>query len=509
MGLGIATNVAALGASRALGRTDQSVETSLRRLASGLRIATAADDATGLGVSEGLRAQVRGMTQAVRNTQDGIGLLRTADAALDSVHAMLRRMRDLAVQGGNAGLLDAQATAAVRAEFEQLKSELDDVAGRTSFNGTSLLDGTYDRLFQAGSEAGDTVRVVLAVSGRAVDVAGLGLSDVDLTGGLGLQHTLAPAVAVEPSTPAPGRLTLAGNYTSGAAFRALTGTVTYDGRTLDLGTVDHTGAVTAQDHLDRLDAAASVLGAGSFTASGSGLVFTGATPGPTSLTADAAVLTPQYSGGTAATVDAAVPAARNTPSAGRLLLAGDYVSADAYARSYDALVGTVTYGGRTFDLSSVDYTGAVTVQDRIDRLDTAAIAALGTTFSPFVATATGLVFTAPTPGPTSTAADARAMTPYYAGDAGTAGTLRAIDRAIGWVSDLRAHVGAMDHRFSSRVDRLNVSIENATASESRIRDVDVADEVTALTRSQVLASAGTAMLAQANQSAGRVLALLR
>jgi flagellin len=208
-------------------------------------------------------------------------------------------------------------------------------------------------------------------------------------------------------------------------------------------------------------------------------------------------------------VDAAVPAARNTPSAGRLLLAGDYVSADAYATSYDALVGTVTYGGRTFDLSSVDYTGAVTVHDRIDRLDAAAIAALGTTFSPFVATATGLVFTAPTPGPTSTAADAHAMTPYYAGDAGTAGTLRALDRAIRGVSDLRAEIGAMDNRFTSRVQRLNVSIENATAAESRIRDVDAAEEVTALTRGQVLASAGTAMLAQANQSAGRVLALLR
>jgi flagellin len=506
MGLGIATDVAALGTSRALGRTDQSVATSLRRLASGLRIATAADDATGLGVSEGLRAQVRGMTQAVRNTQDGIGLLRTADAALDGVHSMLRRMRDLAVQGGNAGLLDAQATAAVRAEFEQLKAEIDDVAGRTSSNGIALLDGTYDRLVQAGADAGDTVRVVLAVSGRAVDVAGLGLSDVDLTGGLGLQHTLSRAVAVEPSTPAPGRLTLAGDYTSGAAFRALTGTVTYDGRTLDLGTVDWTGAVTAQDHLDRLGAA---LGAGSSTASGSGLVLTGATPGPASLPADAAALTPRYAGGVAATVDAAVPAARNTPSAGRLVLAGDYVSADAYASSYDALVGTVTYGGRTFDLSSVDYTGAVSVQDRIDRLDAAAVAALGTTFSPFVATATGLVFTAPTPGPTSTAADAHAMTPYYTGDAGTAGTLRALDRAIGWVSDLRAEIGAMDNRFSSRVRRLNVSIENATAAESRIRDVDVAEEVTALTRGQVLASAGTAVLAQANQSAGRVLALLR
>ncbi|MGY1697869.1 flagellin [Geodermatophilus sp. SYSU D00814] len=506
----IATNVAAVRAHTALERTDRSVTASLRRLSSGLRITGAADDAAGLAVSEGLRARTRGATVAVRNAQDGIGVVRTADGALDGVQAILRRMRDLAVQAGNAGALDAAAAGAVRTEFDQLRREIDDVADTTTSHGIRLLDGTYDRLPQVGADAGDTLRVVIAVSGRAVSAAGLGLSRVDVTGGLGLPHTLTPAVAVEPSTPAPGRLTLAVDPTSAAALAALTGTVEYDGRVLDLASVDRTGAVTARDHLDRLDAAvAATLGVGPLTPTATGLVLTGATPGPASLPADAAGLTPRYTGPVPATVDAAVPAARATAAPGRLLLAGDHVSADAHAESFDALAGTVRYGGRTFDLGSVDYTGAGTAQERLDRLNAGAVAALGTGSTPFVATATGLLFTGETPGPASTAADAAALTPYYTGDAGTAGTLRAIDGAIARVSDLRAHLGAIDNRLSSRIGVLGAAIEGTTAAESRIRDLDVAAEVTALTRSQVLAQAGNAVLAQADQTPARVLALLR
>ncbi|MGY1664621.1 flagellin N-terminal helical domain-containing protein [Geodermatophilus sp. SYSU D00696] len=506
----IATHVAALHAHAALEWSDRSVTTSLRRLSSGVRIAGAADDATGLAVAEGLRARSRGTAVAVRNAQDGIGVVRTADGALDGIQAILRRMRDLAVQAGNAGAADASAADAVRTEFEQLRTELDDIADTTAFGGIRLLDGTYDRLLQVGADAGDTLRVVIAVSGRAVDTAGLGLSRVDLTGGLGLPHTLTPAVAVEPSTPAPGRLTLAVDSTSAAALAALTGTVEYDGRVLDLASVDRTGAVTAQDHLDRLDAAVTAtLGAGPFTPTTAGLVLTGATPGPASLPADAAGLTPRYTGPVPATVDAADPAARGTAAPGRLVLAGDHVSADAYADGFDALVGTVGYGGRSFDLGSVDYTGAVTVQDRVDRLNAAAVAALGTGSTPFVATVSDLVFTGETPGPASTAADAAAVTPSYRGDAGTAGTLRALDRAIGRVSSLRAELGAVDNRLSHRIDRLGVAIENAIASGSRIRDADTAAEATALVRSQLVAQAGTAVLAQATRSANVVLELLR
>ena len=518
MGTSVTTDVAALRTSHALWRTDQSVTVALRRLSSGVRISAAADDAAGLTVAEGLRARSRGMAQAVRNGQDGIGLVRTADGALDGMHALLQRMRDLAVQAGNAGVMDARAVSAVRGEFEQLKAEIDRVTDTTSVNGIPLLDGTYDRDFQVGADVADTITVAIRLTGRGVDVAGLGLARVDLTAGLGVPHTRQPAVAADPATPAPGRLTLAGDFVSAGAYAAayggLTGTVDVGGRTFDLSSVDHTGAVTAQDHLDRLNAAAAVaLGTGPtpFAATATGLVLTGETPGPASTAADASALTPRHTGGSsvASTVEPAVPALRNTPAPGRLVLAGDHVSAGAYVTSYDALVGSVHAGGRSLDLASVDYTGAVTAQERLDRLNAAAVAALGTGHTPFVATATGLVFTGETPGPTSTPADAAAVSPSYTGVAGTAGTLMALDRAIARVSSLRADLGAVENRFAHRVAGLGVAIGNAMAAESRIRDTDVAAEVTALTRGQVLARAGTAVLAQANQSASRVLELLR
>ncbi len=204
----------------------------------------------------------------------------------------------------------------------------------------------------------------------------------------------------------------------------------------------------------------------------------------------------------------AVSDAEGTPAPGRLSLAGDYTTDGPAAANYRALAGTVSYGGRSFDLGSVDYTGAVTSQDHLDRLDFAALAALGTSFIPFVATATELVFTGETPGTGSTAADAVLMTPTYAGQTGAGAAITAIDRALGRVLSVRAYLGAVDNRFSHAIDRLSVSVENTTAAESRIRDTDVAAEMTDLTRSQVLAQAGTAMLAQANQSAKLVLTLL-
>ncbi len=397
MGLGIVTNVTALNAHRVLARTDQAATVSLRRLSSGLRIGSAADDAAGLAVSEGLRAQVRGMTVAVRNVQDGIGVVRTADGALEEVSAVLRRMRDLSVQAANNGAMDAHATGAIGTEIEQLKEELDRIARTTGFNGIALLDGSYDRLFQVGANVGETVRVVIPPAGRALDTAGLGLSTVGVGAGGSVRATVVPAVSAAEGTPSPGRLSLA----------------------------------------------------------------------------------------------------------------GDYVSAGTVAAGYRALTGTVSYGGRSFDLASVDYTGAVTAQDHIARLDSAALAALQTTFIPFVATATELVFTGPTPGPASTAADAAAMTPMYSGRSGSADAVRLVDEAISRVSSVRAYLGAVENRFAHTVDRLATAIENTTASESRIRDTDVAAETVALARNQILAQAGTAMLAQATRAPELLLTLLR
>src|ERR1700712_1892535 len=153
MGLSVVTNIGALTTTHQLSRTNDAMTSSLRALSSGYRINQASDDAAGLGISEGLRSQIRGMTQAVRNTQDGISVLQLADGALSESTSVLQRIRDLAVQASNDGALNTDAKAAIQKEVDQLKSQFDMVSATTQFDGTRLLDGSYNRLFQVGANA--------------------------------------------------------------------------------------------------------------------------------------------------------------------------------------------------------------------------------------------------------------------------------------------------------------------------------------------------------------------
>jgi flagellin len=137
----IVTNVAALNAQRNLGISGMKLGKVLEKLSSGYRINRAADDAAGLGISENMRAQIRGNQQAVRNAQDGISMLQTAEGAMDEIHGMLQRMRELAVQGAN-DTLDSNARNSIGTEMTQLRSEVDRIAGGTTFNGKSLLTGS-------------------------------------------------------------------------------------------------------------------------------------------------------------------------------------------------------------------------------------------------------------------------------------------------------------------------------------------------------------------------------
>ena len=209
-----------------------------------------------------------------------------------------------------------------------------------------------------------------------------------------------------------------------------------------------------------------------------------------------------------ATITPAVSAAEGVPTSGRLSMAGDFITPGSLEASYAALSGTISYNGRTFDLATVDYTGDVTAQDYIDTINFAARAALGTTGMPVAATSGQLLFTGDNPGPGSTVADAERLSLGYGAQLDTGTAVRALDAAISRVSSTRANLGAYENRFEHTVARLGVAMENATAANSRIRDTDMASEMTAFTRFQVLAQAGTAMLAQANQSARGVLALL-
>ena len=155
MGLRINQNIAAMNAYRNLSVTDGQMSKSLEKLSSGFRINRAADDAAGLAISEGLRAQTGGLKVAVRNAQDGVSVVQTAEGALTETHSILQRMRDLAVQASNEGSQGTDAQAAANTEYQALALELDDIANKTTFNGTALLDGTYDKAFQVGANSGE------------------------------------------------------------------------------------------------------------------------------------------------------------------------------------------------------------------------------------------------------------------------------------------------------------------------------------------------------------------
>ena len=171
MALVVNTNIPSLAAQRYLAESRNEMETAMERLSSGKRINSAADDAAGLAISTRMDSQIRGINMAIKNANDGISMVQTAEGALQEVTDMLQRMRELAlqsVQGSNS----ADDRAALDAEVQQLKAEIDRVSESTSFNAQNILDGTFNRLFQIGDQAGDTIRIGLG----SVDTASLGMA---------------------------------------------------------------------------------------------------------------------------------------------------------------------------------------------------------------------------------------------------------------------------------------------------------------------------------------------
>ncbi|HTQ99816.1 MAG TPA: flagellin, partial [Candidatus Acidoferrum sp.] len=168
----INTNLASLNAQRNLNKSQVSLSTSLQRLSSGMRINSAKDDAAGLAISERFTAQINGLDQAVRNSNDGISLSQTAEGALGEVTNNLQRIRELSVQSANA-TNSSSDRAAMQQEVSQLVDEIDRIARQTNFNGVNLLDGSFtSQNFQVGANVGETITL-----GSIVDATkgGLGL----------------------------------------------------------------------------------------------------------------------------------------------------------------------------------------------------------------------------------------------------------------------------------------------------------------------------------------------
>ncbi|MDQ3739819.1 MAG: flagellin FliC [Actinomycetota bacterium] len=181
MALRIQNNVEAFGAHRRLLDSSARMAKSMERLSSGFRINRGGDDAAGLGISERMRAQARGLAQAQRNIQDGISLVQTAEGNLNEVHAMLQRVRELAVQYRNGSLSTTDRTA-IQGEVTQLANEVERIGLSAQFNGIKLLGSSTQTVsFQVGSQDGDTIAVTMISLGESVgpSYATLSLTDAN------------------------------------------------------------------------------------------------------------------------------------------------------------------------------------------------------------------------------------------------------------------------------------------------------------------------------------------
>jgi flagellin len=176
MGLRINTNVAALNGSRVLNRSTQGLTTTLQRLGSGLRINSAKDDAAGLAIAEGFRSQVRGVSVAARNSQDGVSLVQTAEGALSETTNILQRIRELAVQSAN-GTMSTDNRTALNNEVRELIEQINDIAWDTEFNGIKVLSAAAQRVtLQTGANAGQTL--IVSTSGAAAAALGVGTLNI-------------------------------------------------------------------------------------------------------------------------------------------------------------------------------------------------------------------------------------------------------------------------------------------------------------------------------------------
>jgi flagellin len=175
MGLMINTNIEAYDAHRNLVNTENQLSKSMQRLSSGLRINSASDDAAGLAISQKLTGQVNGLAQAQRNAQDGVSLVQTAEGSLNQVHAMLQRVRELAVQYNN-GTLASSDQGAIQSEVNQLQSEIARIGSTAQFNGIALFSGSTTISFQVGANDGEVISVATQAMTSIVGTISLGTS---------------------------------------------------------------------------------------------------------------------------------------------------------------------------------------------------------------------------------------------------------------------------------------------------------------------------------------------
>ncbi len=507
----INTNVMALNTNRQLGINESNTAKSLEKLSSGYRINRAGDDAAGLAISEKMRGQIRGLQQASRNAQDGISLIQTAEGALNETHDILQRMRELAVQSANDTNTEGDR-AELQKEVDQLAQELTRIANNTEFNTKTLLnggiqEGTIGKMtFQIGANASQGMDLSIA----AMDAASLGVAASSLTVGI---STGATAIST-------------------ASIDGTTGASLVDGASLTISVADDTGAAatgTATDASgDTFTIAAAAVGTSlngvtiTFTDPGGDAALTSSwDAGTNTLTVSA-----DYDGAAAPANMAAIQTEINTALNGagfgaaavtltgvgttvaEFATLGSIALADGRAADSSQTVVTITDGTTSQDVLASDTALSVTVSSGAYQglsMVTTDVTSMAGTLTVNQTLPTAAQFSAG-----ALTADAVALKGIdISSQTAASSAITTINNAVETVSAQRSKLGAIQNRLEHTIKNLDTSAENLQASESRIRDVDMAEQMVEFTKQNILQQAATAMLAQANQAPQAVLQLLQ
>ncbi len=486
----INTNIMSLNAQRNLNTSGSSLATSIQRLSSGLRINSAKDDAAGLAISERFTTQIRGMDQAARNANDGISLSQTAEGALGEISNNLQRIRELAVQSRNATNSPSDR-AALDAEVQLLKSEIQRVAEQTNFNGTPLLDGSFqNQAFQVGADQGQVINIAQIANANIKELGNWNRVDTPATA-----SSVAADGGYVAGTPTPGTSTLS---LAGVANPA--GALSFQVGSTNITVAADPARTTAADLATAVQAAIGT-NVGGLTAT-----VNGTNIGLSNTNAAAIAVSGGLTGNVGPQTE--VGGTPATFSAGNFTLTGpkgeatiNFSAAGGGAQRASDLVKAVNNQSyNTGVTASLDAAGNLMLSSASGQFTVAGDTSLTAQTGLTADTTTNWVAGAAETG----FADLDVLSATGADNA-----LNAIDSALQSINSSRADLGAVQNRFTSTIANLNTSSENLSAARSRIRDTDYAKETAELTRTQILQQAGTAMLAQANQSPQNVLSLLK
>jgi flagellin len=491
-------NIAALNTYRQLTTNTMSGSRSLEKLSSGLRINRAGDDAAGLAISEKMRGQIRGLDMASKNAQDGISFIQTAEGALSETHSIIQRMRELAVQSANDTNTSGDREK-LQSEVDQLAIEITRISNTTEFNTRNLLNGGVQtgNVGEVNFHIGANADQQLALNISAMDSSSLGIArDVKtatLTSGVGITaadiSTSATAAADAYTISAAVTDATAGEVTDTAVVGTTSGStgsisIIIDGTTIS---VNHTSGQTLDQLVTAINVAASgALGVGTDVArmSGTELIITSITNGADSSAEISAVSGMAEFGIGVVAEDTGSDASMTVSLTGASSGGATYTSTVALDATSVAFTQGITLTKDATATTSGGIGGTVTVA----QTDSSAATFAGGVQTAEAVAAGGIDI--------STQSNANAA-------------ITTLNAALETVSDERSKLGAFQNRLDHTINNLGTTAENLTASESRIRDVDMAKEMMEFTKNNILTQAAQAMLAQANQQPQGVLQLLR